>query len=71
MRKNLVGVIIMVFVLTFALGTLVPASHAVVPKKIICWYECFEPHMIECCKYIVPGAPNFIICEDTGYLCAY
>jgi len=71
MRKNLVSLVVAVFVLAFVFGTLVPASHAVVPNKIICWTECFGTHVVECCRYVVPGGPNFVICEDTGYTCPF
>jgi len=71
--KRLAGFFVAaVAVVSMILGVaaLTPDSHAVNPKVVRCWTECFAPEEVECCKYVVPGYGSWVECSLTGRYCA-
>jgi len=55
----------LVAVVSMILGVaaLTPDTHAVNPKEVRCWTECFGPELSECCKYVVPGYGTWVECS--------
>jgi hypothetical protein len=72
MRKLAGFLVALLAVVSMLLGvaTLTPDAHAVNPKVIKCWTDCFAPELVECCRYAAPGYGSWVECTATGRYCA-